>query len=304
MQFLNRKSIQDTQKLIEKFVPDEETRLELLFFLADAIAYAHILNDSNWNLNLDKNGKFLRLNTGHEYCIQISNENVLILCIKDVLEKELKGTNFNIDFQGYSGSNKIISKNFHDTPDCLVKVPNSIGCIIKYEHIQFCLPLIKRSNRKFIEDAINNTTLLPMMRKAHSVGSIGYLQRITNKKIFNPIYTVSQSELKNFEEQHKNVIKLSDSELERRIKIEIDIPQKINVISAQYVRNPYISEYVKRKSNGICQDCKQPAPFVNRRTGEPYLETHHLIPLSEGGKDTLDNVIALCPNCHRKRHCG
>ncbi|MBD3385491.1 HNH endonuclease, partial [candidate division KSB1 bacterium] len=103
---------------------------------------------------------------------------------------------------------------------------------------------------------------------------------------------------------YKNVKKLTDSELERSIKIEIDIPQKFNVISAQYVRNPYISEYVKRKSNGICQDCKQPAPFLNRRTGEPYLETHHLIPLSEGGKDNLDNVIALCPNCHRKRHYG
>ncbi|MBD3385573.1 hypothetical protein GF407_11690 [candidate division KSB1 bacterium] len=131
MQYLNRKSIQDTQKLIEKFIPDKEIRLILLNFLADQVDYAHILNDSNWNLNLDKNGKFLRLNTGHEYCIQISNENVLILCIKDVLEKGLKGIDLNIDFQGYSGRNRIISKNLYDIPDCLIKVPNSVGCIIK-----------------------------------------------------------------------------------------------------------------------------------------------------------------------------
>lgn len=305
MLFLNRKSIQDTQKLIENFIPDKDTRLELLNFLVDGMNYAHTLNDGNWNLNLDKNGKFLRFNTGHEYCIQISSENVLILCIKDVLEKEIKGNNLNIDFQGYSGKNKIISKNLDDTPDCLVKVPNSIGCIISYKHIQSYLPLIKKANRRFIEYAIKNTTILPMMIKAHSIGSIEYLKGITNNNIFNPIYAVTQRNLKGFEEQqHKAVKKLTDFELEKKIRTDIDIPQKFNVVSTQYVRNPYISEYVKRKSNCICQDCKEPAPFVNRQTGEPYLETHHVIPLSEGGKDTLNNVIALCPNCHRKRHYG
>jgi len=28
------------------------------------------------------------------------------------------------------------------------------------------------------------------------------------------------------------------------------------------------------------------------------------VPLSEGGEDTLENAIALCPNCHRKMHYG
>jgi 5-methylcytosine-specific restriction protein A len=26
--------------------------------------------------------------------------------------------------------------------------------------------------------------------------------------------------------------------------------------------------------------------------------------LRDGGSDTINNVIALCPNCHRKRHYG
>jgi len=29
---------------------------------------------------------------------------------------------------------------------------------------------------------------------------------------------------------------------------------------------------------------------------------HHIIPLADGGPDTLENVAALCPNCHRKMH--
>ncbi|WP_245612033.1 HNH endonuclease [endosymbiont 'TC1' of Trimyema compressum] len=44
------------------------------------------------------------------------------------------------------------------------------------------------------------------------------------------------------------------------------------------------------------------APFKNK-ANKPYLETHHIIWLSEGGRgDTIDNTVALCPNCHKKMH--
>lgn len=31
-------------------------------------------------------------------------------------------------------------------------------------------------------------------------------------------------------------------------------------------------------------------------------DVHHIIPKSEGGLDNLDNLINICPNCHRKAH--
>jgi 5-methylcytosine-specific restriction protein A len=34
------------------------------------------------------------------------------------------------------------------------------------------------------------------------------------------------------------------------------------------------------------------------------LEVHHKKQLSEGGEDTVENAIALCPNCHREAHYG
>ena len=36
--------------------------------------------------------------------------------------------------------------------------------------------------------------------------------------------------------------------------------------------------------------------------GEPYLEAHHVKWLGDGGSDSIDNTVALCPNCHRKMH--
>ena len=71
-----------------------------------------------------------------------------------------------------------------------------------------------------------------------------------------------------------------------------------------YIRSPDIVAERLYLANGICEDCKQKAPFNRKSDGTPYLEVHHIKPLSEGGKDTLKNTVALCPNCHRKRHFG
>lgn len=81
-------------------------------------------------------------------------------------------------------------------------------------------------------------------------------------------------------------------------------PELVPVSSFQYKRDPRIVALALKQANGICQDCKENAPFLKRDTQQPYLEVHHKIPLAKGGSDTTDNVIALCPNCHRKRHFG
>ena len=38
--------------------------------------------------------------------------------------------------------------------------------------------------------------------------------------------------------------------------------------------------------------------------GTVFLETHHVVPLSEKGPDVEWNVVALCPNDHRRAHYG
>lgn len=53
------------------------------------------------------------------------------------------------------------------------------------------------------------------------------------------------------------------------------------------------------RAGGKCQLCNCNAPFLDS-AGRPYLEVHHVQAISEGGKDDPTNMIALCPNCHRK----
>lgn len=81
-------------------------------------------------------------------------------------------------------------------------------------------------------------------------------------------------------------------------------PTLKEVLTYQYDRDHRVAAYALLKANGICQDCNMPGPFIAKKTNMPFLEVHHIISLGDKGGDTIDNVMALCPNCHRKRHYG
>lgn len=76
---------------------------------------------------------------------------------------------------------------------------------------------------------------------------------------------------------------------------------KYSVQQTQRKRNMYLPELIKRMANGKCQLCGQILDYKDS-AGRPYLEAHHIIPLADDGPDSIDNMVALCPNCHRKMH--
>jgi 5-methylcytosine-specific restriction enzyme A len=99
----------------------------------------------------------------------------------------------------------------------------------------------------------------------------------------------------------KKARRLSDAELGERARLAAKKPSMRPTTATTYERDAYVSELAKRRANGICQLCDQPAPFSSRK-GEPYLETHHIVWLARGGEDSIENTVALCPNCHRRIH--
>lgn len=101
------------------------------------------------------------------------------------------------------------------------------------------------------------------------------------------------------------------TELEQRAaalmarKLEVPVgsskPTSTTISSAAYIRDPSIKAWVLQQADGRCEFCECPAPFL-KEDGQPYLEVHHVTPLSEGGSDRVSNAVALCPNCHRRMH--
>lgn len=114
---------------------------------------------------------------------------------------------------------------------------------------------------------------------------------------------ISEETLKKYINEKETIARrLSLSELKKRA--EQNESEKVSsrkVVSNSFIRDAFVSEYAKRRANGICQLCDQKAPFSNKN-GIPFLECHHIDWISNGGSDTIDNTVALCPNCHRRMH--
>ena len=78
-------------------------------------------------------------------------------------------------------------------------------------------------------------------------------------------------------------------------------------------KDPRLGRAALQRSGYRCQCGREHESFVSAATGERYLEAHHLIPLRlqaqvwrEQGVnlDCLENLVALCPTCHRAVHYG
>lgn len=78
-------------------------------------------------------------------------------------------------------------------------------------------------------------------------------------------------------------------------------PPKQTTQTTSVIRDPEVKAYVLQEANGVCECCRNPAPFA-QADGLPFLEVHHLKYLANGGSDTVENAAALCPNCHRAMH--
>lgn len=81
------------------------------------------------------------------------------------------------------------------------------------------------------------------------------------------------------------------------------VPQRVSAMSDLFLRDPHVRAWVLFTAKGVCECCYCPAPFI-KQDGQPYLEVHHITRLADGGSDTVDNTVAVCPNCHRRLHYG
>jgi predicted restriction endonuclease len=81
-------------------------------------------------------------------------------------------------------------------------------------------------------------------------------------------------------------------------------PPKRQRMINDFVRDPYIVAAALSRAENRCETPKCISQLFNREDDRPYLEVHHITPLSERGDDTLINAAALCPSCHRELHYG
>lgn len=82
----------------------------------------------------------------------------------------------------------------------------------------------------------------------------------------------------------------------------IEHPERVPATSTVFYRNAMVRKYVLKRANGRCEYCKNEGFLM--LNGERYLETHHILALSERGGDSVSNVIGLCACHHKQAHYG
>jgi hypothetical protein len=85
--------------------------------------------------------------------------------------------------------------------------------------------------------------------------------------------------------------KIKDGRLTRCKKCKRKVPhRKENVLSIKEVSKRTISK-ILRRSNYCCVLCGW---------DKSICDIHHIIPRRDGGSDDMNNLIGVCPNCHRE----
>ncbi|MGO8820526.1 MAG: HNH endonuclease [Desulfomonilaceae bacterium] len=74
-------------------------------------------------------------------------------------------------------------------------------------------------------------------------------------------------------------------------------PHEKSDTEVQQSRSKVVKAFAKACANGICQFCGNPAQYDDI-DGTPRLHVHHICYLREDGEDSIENVVAICPNCH------
>lgn len=81
-----------------------------------------------------------------------------------------------------------------------------------------------------------------------------------------------------------------------------DVPDKQRPTADVFLRDPKICAWVLKEADGVCELCGNRGPFYDQKTDCPFLVVHHVQFLSQGGADSVQNAVALCPNCHAECH--
>ena len=74
-------------------------------------------------------------------------------------------------------------------------------------------------------------------------------------------------------------------------------------------RDPQIAANALRNANYACEYDSSDRTFLRHRSGKPYTEPHHLIPISRYKDfrcrvDVEENIVSLCSHCHNLLHYG
>ena len=240
----------------------------------------------------------------------------------------------------------VMTANFHSDIDRVVtflsqpiKPTVSVQLLENYKKRSRIIPLMRNINLFIMEDdkiSINSTYEQVMDNFLARNISNFISQELTNSGIYkNFMYNIQNFGINLIDDDVDVIVSDSneDEEDDAKYTVDVAIHNNTTILSDKTIDNlsqlepKIITEgekvVVKRDSSiGVlaimnseyrCEYDESHQTFISKKSGKPYMEAHHLIPVSQSqyiwkkkhaNVDCIENIVSLCPNCHRAIHHG
>lgn len=195
---------------------------------------------------------------------------------------------------------------------------------VKYAgHAKLTQAIFRAAPQRFFPVDGQTTSYLAGLRLPYEFSSAREFQNICTKvvkKVTKPLYEQShdawfanQKKGPGIEAEYQRSVleKAAKSKRVTEGKGGIPVPKigKAGISKGGYQRAPGVAANALRLANFKCEIDSDHQTFLSNVKGKPYVEAHHLIPFGNQGSypfslDVSANIVALCPNCHRRLHHG
>ncbi|WP_162055984.1 MrcB family domain-containing protein [Pontibacter pamirensis] len=131
------------------------------------------------------------------------------------------------------------------------------------------------------------------------VGVYRELKALVGKDILDVKYVVTEEEYQNSVNHGKQKV-LEPGGIGKKDK-------RISAASSSWIRDPDIAFTALHEAGFKCENDQNHQTFISAKTGHQFVEAHHLIPMEfqddfNVSIDVPENIVSLCPNCHRAFH--
>ena len=231
--------------------------------------------------------------------IELVKENRKLITYTDICNKIQNYLGLECQKEQYIiGTSRFVSKNITNDFNVVTFFVKIIGLCLKRNLIGISICVIDK-NGNFQLDGFKGGY---KVNGAEYNGNIEKDQKETLKKICNgeynfllkPIPILEKIKVENLIDEETANIK---DENERKNARELGNEQTV------YARANFPSEEINkihRRAQNKCEFCE--CQTFEKKNGEMYFEIHHIVHYSDGGENSSQNCVLLCPNCHRKIH--
>ena len=131
------------------------------------------------------------------------------------------------------------------------------------------------------------------------------------------VIKVETSAVENDDDYEVKVDSINENNVNRDVAIGAHKISPISVdqtkISKKYKRNPLLGKIAIQNAYYCCEKDARHETFTSAKTHKNFMEAHHLVPVMYQQEiwdkfginvDCVENIISLCPTCHRAFHNG